>query len=543
MNNLRKSYNEDEFLGQELSEIQYRKEEQEKKEQPPEESLPARLFDEMAGQELTGIEEEVLPKVEPEEEIAKPAREEELEGKPDWSVYEETIKSLKKGEIFSGTVVRIDSDSVLVDVGQKSEGIIPRAELSHKEFSSPDEVLKVGDRIDVFVIQADDKEGNLLLSKKRADLEQTWLKVQKAFDDQAVIKATVVEKVRGGLLVDLGFRGFVPASHVEKRPIRDMERYIGEALRLRVLEIDRPRRKVVLSQKKVLEEEEQRLKETILNDLYEGQIRKGKVARITNFGAFINLGGIDGLVHLSELSWSWIKHPSEIIRVGDEVEVMVLRIDKDHERISLSLKQAKLDPWLEVEEKFKIGNIIEGEVIKVVKSYVFVHLMEGIEGLVPLRELSDKKVSSPSEVVSVGQKVKVKVIEITPSERRMILSIKEANKMREKQEARSYLKNQGEGGVTLGEILEQSMASKISTAAKTKAKSEKEEEIEVEVEAEAEVEAQEAEATGEAEVEAEAEIETEVEIEKEEEAKSEADSPEEVAEKKADEGLLAKGKW
>ncbi|MDI6793172.1 MAG: 30S ribosomal protein S1 [bacterium] len=497
MNNLKESY-KDEFLGQELSEVQYQ--EREKiKEEIKEEHIPTGLLDEdeMSGQELTGVEEEVLlsqpkpePEPEPKKEIAKPAAEAVPEEKHDWSVYEETIKSVQQGEILSGTVVRIDSDSVLVDIGQKSEGIISMEELSHKAFSSPQEVVKVGDKIDVFVLQADNREGNLMLSKKRADLEQTWLKIQHAYDAQEEVKATVVERVRGGLLVDLGFRGFVPASHIEKRPVRDLDRYIGEVFRLRVLEIDRSRRKVVLSQKKVLEEEEQKLKENIVNDLYEGQIRKGKVARITNFGAFIDLGGIDGLAHLSELSWSWIKHPSELLSVGEEVEVMVLRIDKKQERISLSIKQAKLDPWLEVEEKFKVGTIVEGEIIKVVKSYVFVHMAEGIEGLIPLRELSDKRVSSPSEIVSVGRKVKVKVLEIKPSERRMILSLKEAAQVEAEKEVSSYLKGQGERGVTLGEIFEKSMASRLSSAKKAQAKPEKEaiETIEAEIEAEVEEE-------------------------------------------------------
>ncbi len=340
--------------------------------------------------------------------------------------YEDSFKKLAPGEFMTGTVVRVDADGVLVDVGYKTEGKIPPGQLSHRNLP-PEEVVKVGDVIDVVVQRVEDAEGVLILSKKRADLESAWLKVLKAQETGQTLTATCTEQVKGGLIVDLGLRGFVPASHVDLRPVHDLSDYVGEVLELKVVEVDKARRKVVLSRKKALEEERSKTKERTMGDLDEGQIVTGTVARLTNFGAFINLGGVDGLVHISELAWKRIKHPSEVVRVGEKVDVRILSINKAKERISLSLKQARPDPWMTITENFAIGSIVGGKVSKLVKNYVFVEIADGVEGLIPINELADFRVGKPQDILKPEQEVKVKVLDVNPDQRRITLSLRQAN--------------------------------------------------------------------------------------------------------------------
>lgn len=340
--------------------------------------------------------------------------------------YEDSFKKIAPGEFMTGTVVRVDADGVLVDVGYKTEGKIPLGQLSHRNLP-PDEVVKVGDVIDVVVQRVEDSEGVLVLSKKRADLESAWLRVLKAQETGQTLTATCTEQVKGGLIVDLGLRGFVPASHVDLRPVHDLSDYVGEVLELKVVEVDKARRKVVLSRKKALEEERSKTKERTMGDLDEGQIVNGTVARLTNFGAFINLGGVDGLVHISELAWKRIKHPSEVVRVGEKVDVRILSINKAKERISLSLKQARPDPWMSITENFSVGSIVNGKVSKLVKNYVFVEIADGVEGLIPINELADFRVGKPQDVVKPEQEVKVKVLDVNPEQRRITLSLRQAN--------------------------------------------------------------------------------------------------------------------
>jgi len=369
-------------------------------------------------------------------------------------LYAESFVNIEEGDILEGIVVGIESDGVLVDIGYKTEGFIPLDQLSFTSFTRPEEVVKIGDKIETYVMKVGDEEGRTYLSKKRADLEAGWHRVTKAHLQGEVLTATVVERVKGGLIVDLGLRGFVPASQIHIRPVRNLDDYIGEVMRLKVLEIDRTRRKVILSQKAVLEEEKEKLRDETLKGLKEGQIRKGRIARITNFGAFVDLGGVDGLIHLSELSWRRVRHPSEVVKVGDEVEVMVLSVDKEKERISLSLRQATPDPWLLIKGKFKEGNTYEGKVSKLAKKYAFVELEEGIEGLVPISEITDKRISRPGEVISLGDKVKVKILEINQPQRRMILSIKAAEAEADAKEYYQRLTSlQAVGGTTIGELL------------------------------------------------------------------------------------------
>lgn len=336
-------------------------------------------------------------------------------------------EAFKPGQLLTGKVVRIDSEGVLVDVGYKTEGVIPLHQLSHRRDVNPEEIVKVGEQVDVTVTRVEGAEGTLILSKKRADLESAWFRVIKAHENGEILTATCTEQVKGGLIVDLGLRGFVPASHVDLRPVHDLSDFVGESLELLVLEIDKPRRKVVLSRKKALEELRGKMRENTMKVLEEGQIVSGTVARLTNFGAFVNLGGADGLVHISELSWKRIKHPSEVVRVGEQVEVRVLSVSPEKDRISLSLRQARPDPWTTAVENLKVNEIVPGKVSKLAKNYVFVEIAEGVEGLVPINELADFRVTKPAEHFKPEQEVRVKVLEIRPESRRILLSIRQAS--------------------------------------------------------------------------------------------------------------------
>ena len=340
--------------------------------------------------------------------------------------YEESFRELKRGEFLTGRVIQVNDEGAMVDVGYKTEGFIPVNQLTHRKDVNPRELLEEGQDVKVVVLKVNHSEGQVLLSKRQADVEAAWFSILEAHQKGEVLESTCVEQVKGGLIVDIGLRGFVPASHVDLRPVSDLSDYVGEVMRLKVLEVDQKRRKVVLSRKKALEDERDKLKEKTLNELAEGQIVSGEVARLTNFGAFVNLGGVDGLVHISEMSWKRIKHPSEIVRVGEQVDVRVLGVDRSKERISLSLKQARPDPWQDLEEKFGIGNVVPGKVTKLAKNYAFVEVMDGIEGLVPLSELSEFRVSKSSDVLTVGQEVKVRVIDLKPDQRRMTLSVRQA---------------------------------------------------------------------------------------------------------------------
>jgi len=351
-------------------------------------------------------------------------------------MYENTFIEITEGTIIEGEVVRIDNDGVSVSIGYKNDGVIPLNQLSHSSFTSPEEVVKLGDKVTVHVIKVEDDEGRVVLSKKRADLEQAWLRVTNAYKNQTVLTATAIEQVKGGLIVDLGLRGFVPASQILLKPVRNLDDFVGEELRLKVIDLDRSRRKVVLSQKKVLQEERSTLKEKTLSAIQEGQILPGRVARVTNFGAFER-----------------IKRPSEVVKVGDEVEVMVLAVSNKKDRISLSLKQAQPDPWQLNIQNYGIGDVVEGIITKIAKNYIFVETEPGIEGLVRMSEVCDDREAKISDLFSENQKVKVKVLDIKPVQRRMTLSIKQAKEDPLDKETRSYMDTQAGSGVTLGDLL------------------------------------------------------------------------------------------
>ncbi|MEW6608788.1 MAG: 30S ribosomal protein S1 [bacterium] len=376
--------------------------------------------------------------------------------------YEESIKSIKDGLILDGYVVQVDNEGALVSVGGKTEGFIPKEELSTRRFSHPSEVISVGDQVKVYVLTTDDGQGNLILSKKWVDIEQAWGNVITAFKENKIINGKVVKRVKGGLIVDIGIRGFIPMSELDVIPKRGIDGYLNKTLRLKVIDCNQEERKLIFSHKSAVEEELQREKQAVLDSLHPGKICQGKVVKLTGFGAFVNIGGADGLIHLSELSYRRIKHPREVVNVGDKIEVMVLDVDKEKGKVSLSLKQTQVDPWKEISKKFEIGSIVTGTVSKITKSYIFVHFSDGIEGLVPFSELSVKKISSPSEAVKEGEQVKVKVLDVKPLERRISLSLKRVYYEEEKQKIQNYLKNQKEGlGVTLGDVFKEKFGDKL----------------------------------------------------------------------------------
>ncbi len=339
--------------------------------------------------------------------------------------YDETFVTLEPGQIVEGKVIQIGPDEVMVDVGYKSEGRIPLHELGLKSGETPEEAVSVGDVIEVFVVKVEDQEGNVLLSKRRADGRVAWERLEQAKEADEVIEAPVSERVKGGLLVDVGVRGFVPASHVARNYVEDLDKYVGQTLRLKVIELDRQRNNVVLSHKDVLEAEFEQAKEDAFSSLKEGEVSKGVVRRITDFGAFVDIGGgVEGLLHVSEMAWSRVRHPSDVVSEGQEVDVMVLKIDAENERISLSLKETLPDPWLSVGQRYKVGDVVRGTVTRVVDFGAFVKLEDGIEGLVHISQLAEHHVTNPSEVVEPNQEVDVRVVSLDEERRRIGLSMK-----------------------------------------------------------------------------------------------------------------------
>jgi small subunit ribosomal protein S1 len=343
------------------------------------------------------------------------------------AAVDETIKYFNDGDIVEGTIVKVDRDEVLLDIGYKTEGVIPSRELSIKHDVDPHEVVAVGDKVEALVLQKEDKEGRLILSKKRAQYERAWGTIEQLKEEDGVVTGTVIEVVKGGLILDIGLRGFLPASLVEMRRVRDLQPYVGREIEAKIIELDKNRNNVVLSRRAWLEQTQSEVRQNFLTQLAKGQIRKGVVSSIVNFGAFVDLGGVDGLVHVSELSWKHIDHPSEVVQVGDEVTVEVLDVDMERERVSLSLKATQEDPWQHFARTHQIGQIVPGKVTKLVPFGAFVRVEEGIEGLVHISELAERHVEIPEQVVQVGDDVMVKIIDIDLERRRISLSLKQAN--------------------------------------------------------------------------------------------------------------------
>jgi small subunit ribosomal protein S1 len=341
------------------------------------------------------------------------------------AAIEESLKDFKEGDILTGTIVKVDRDEVLVDIGYKSEGVVPSKELSIRHDVDPADVAKLGEVIEALVLQKEDKDGRLILSKKRAQYERAWGRIEEIMRSGGTIKGPVIEVVKGGLILDIGLRGFLPASLVDLRRVRDLHPFVGQELEAKIIELDRNRNNVVLSRRAFLEESQSEGRKKFLESLQKGERRKGTVSSIVNFGAFVDLGGVDGLIHVSELSWKHVDHPSEVVSVGQEVEVEELDVDLERERGSLSLKPTQEDPWKEFERKYRAGEVIAGQVTKIVPFGAFVRVAQGIEGLVHISELSTMHVESPEQVVNVGDQVRVKVIDVDVPRRRISLSMRQ----------------------------------------------------------------------------------------------------------------------
>jgi small subunit ribosomal protein S1 len=326
--------------------------------------------------------------------------------------------------VVTGKVVRIDKDEVLVDIGYKSEGVIPSHELSIRKSVDASEEVELGEEVDALVLTKEDQDGRLILSKKRARFEKAWRRIEGAAESGEPVEGTVIEVVKGGLIIDLGVRGFLPASLVDIRRVQNLDDFLGQKIECKVIELNRSRNNVVLSRRAVLEEERKEVRQQILDRLQPGQVVEGAISNIVDFGAFVDLDGIDGLIHISELSWSHVNHPSEILNIGDVVPVKVLDIDRERQRISLGLKQTQEDPWQRVMDTYNVGDVLEGKVTKVVSFGAFVEILDGVEGLVHISELAQHHVENPREVVNQGDTVKVRILEIDSERRRLSLSVK-----------------------------------------------------------------------------------------------------------------------
>jgi small subunit ribosomal protein S1 len=338
--------------------------------------------------------------------------------------YDATLHPFTEGDVVTGHVVRIDNDEVLVDIGYKSEGVIPSSELSIRKSVDPSDEVSLGEEVDALVLTKEDQDGRLILSKKRARFEKAWRRIEAAAESGEPVEGAVIEVVKGGLIIDLGVRGFLPASLVDIRRVPNLDEYMSTTIECKVIELNRSRNNVVLSRRAVLEEQRKEDRERILDRLQPGQVVEGTISNIVDFGAFVDLDGIDGLIHISELSWSHVNHPSEILSIGSTVSVKVLDIDRQRQRISLGLKQTQEDPWQRVVDTYNIGDELEGTVTKVVTFGAFVEILDGVEGLVHISELAQHHVENPREIIQPGDPVRVKILEIDSERRRLSLSIK-----------------------------------------------------------------------------------------------------------------------
>ncbi|KJS14219.1 MAG: 4-hydroxy-3-methylbut-2-enyl diphosphate reductase [Peptococcaceae bacterium BRH_c8a] len=387
------------------------------------------MTEEVVEQQSEGEEQtETVVETAPEEEMQQESDDSQENDESQEMDESMEVRTLKHGEVVRGVVVQVNQDEVLVDVGAKTEGVIPLRELTCYTVNDPQSVVKVGDEIDVFVLKSEDNEGKLILSKERADAEKSWASLDELKESGEPVTGIVREVVKGGLLVDVGVRAFLPASLVEMGYVEDLSKYLNLDIEARVIELNRGKRKVILSRKAVLEEEYSRNREELLENLEEGQVVKGVVRRLTNFGAFVDIGGVDGLMHISEMAWYRINHPSDVVQVGDELEVMVLRVDRENEKVSLGLKQVLANPWDEVEGKYPVGSVVRAKVVRLAPFGAFVQLEPGVEGLIHISHLADRHVATPDEVVQEGEEIEVKVLSVEPDDKRIRLSIREVNR-------------------------------------------------------------------------------------------------------------------
>jgi small subunit ribosomal protein S1 len=338
------------------------------------------------------------------------------------ALYEETFRNFEEGTIVDGRIVTISKDKVIVDIGYKSEGIIAIDEFSSEELKT----LKINDRMPVYIEEREDAEGNLILSKEKADKMKVWEELEKAYKDEKVVEGKIMSRIKGGMMVDIGVKAFLPGSQIDLHPVRDLDGLVGKSFPLKIIKINHRRGNVVVSRRILLEETRDKKRQTTLSTLKEGQLIQGTVKNITEYGAFIDLGGIDGLLHITDMSWGRVGHPSEVFVVGDKAEVMVLKYDRETGRISLGLKQKSADPWTNVASKYPMGTRVRGRVVSLTDYGAFVELEPGIEGLVHVSEMSwTHEVRHPSKLVSVGDSVEAAVLHVDPNSRKISLGMKQ----------------------------------------------------------------------------------------------------------------------
>ncbi|KZE55444.1 30S ribosomal protein S1 [Brevibacillus parabrevis] len=368
--------------------------------------------------------------------------------------------TISVGDVVKATVTKVEDKQALVDVGYKYDGLIPISELSPLHVEKVADVVSVGDTFEVKVIKLNDEKEELVVSKKAVAMESSWADLEQKMQAGTVIEATVKEVVKGGLVVDVGVRGFIPASMVERHFVEDFSDYKGKSLTLKVVEMDKEKNKVILSHKAVLEDEAKAQKQSILDQIQVGQVLEGTVQRMTDFGVFVDIGGVDGLVHVSELAWNRVEKPSDVVKEGDKVQVKVLKIDRENERIGLSIKETQAGPWAKVAEEFKAGSVATGTVKRLVSFGAFVEVAPGIEGLVHISQIANRRVNTPGEVLKEGQEVQVKILDVVPQEQRISLSIRAVEEERVEQVERASKREQQQFtqennqpmGVTLGEL-------------------------------------------------------------------------------------------
>lgn len=419
------------------------------------------MFDEQENQEMnqgdqeqTQEEQELHQENQEQQEAVEQEQPEEQVVTAEEPIQEESFANMEaemaeytspsRGDVISGTVIEVRDDEVMVDVGGKSEGIIPRRELSVEDVESAKDLIKVGEQIEVMVLKWDD-DGTILLSKKKVDAKRILDQLEESFKNEQVVEGTITGSVKGGLLVDVGVVAFLPASHVEDGYVRNLDEYIGKTFSFKIIEFNRNKRRgsqIVVSRKELVAVEKAQLKEEFWGSIEEGQIRSGRVKRIVDYGAFIDLGGYEGLLHVSEMDHRRVEHPSNILNEGDELDVFILALDRDRERVSLSRKQLLKSPWEIVLEKYQEGDVIDGTVVRIAPFGAFVEVEPGVDGLVHISHLANHRVEKPEDVVQVGQLVRIKILSIDPSEKRIGLSIKEAQEDLDRNEVDEFLDNQ-----------------------------------------------------------------------------------------------------
>lgn len=362
------------------------------------------------------------------------------------------VKNLEVGTKVTGTVTKVEEKQVLVSIeGSKLDGIIPISELSSLHVEKATDVVAEGQELQLKVTKVEDEL--LVLSKKAVDADLAWEDLQKKFESKEVFEAEIKDVVKGGLVVDLGVRGFVPASLVENHFVDDFSDYKGKTLTFKVVELEKEKNRVILSHRAVVEEEMKNKKHQVLDSVETGQVLEGTVQRITDFGAFVDIGGVDGLVHISQLSYEHVTKPSEVVAEGQKVQVKVLSVDRDNERISLSIKETLPGPWSQVSEKLSAGSVTEGVVKRLVSFGAFVEVLPGVEGLVHISQISNKHIGTPHEVLSEGEKVQVKVLDINVNEQRISLSIRELEELEQEEDYSQYSHSEDSGGFQLGDLI------------------------------------------------------------------------------------------